>query len=171
MQKAATLGLPLLLFHSILAGQGVRYGQNAGNDRHNNTANVGVLRSLVNRIADENRKRKNENNGEEPNTHNAGNGVKEHLARNKELDVLCHDHDLRTEENEEHLPQNGGNGAFAHFCVVVAVCRNTGCNIVDQPEGQEAENFNEMLCIKRSYGGKAPQTVVGKEEIIRKEYQ
>ena len=117
-------------------------------------------------MAYQNREWKDKHDGEEPDAHNSGDGVKEHLAGDKELQILKNYHHLRADEYEEHLPCNAGPGPLAHLGVVVAVCHNACCQIINQPEGKEADYLDDMLGIKGSYSGEAPESVVGEEEIV-----
>ena len=116
-----------------LACKGIGYRQYAGNDRHNNTADIGVLGLLIDNVAYQNREGKDKHDGEEPDAHNSGDGIKEHLAGDKELQILKNYHHLRADEYEEHLPSYARAGLLAHLGVVVAVCRNACCYVVNQP--------------------------------------
>ena len=156
---------------ALSACKGIGYRQYAGDDRHNYTTDIGVLGLLIYDVAYQNREGKDKHDGEEPDAHNSRQGIKEHLAGDKELQVLKNYHHLRADEYEEHLPKEGGALLLAHLGVVIAVCRNACGYVIYQPEGKEKKDLAYMLCVKGSYGGEAPQTIVCEEEIVGNEYQ
>ena len=94
------------LYDEILACKRICYGEYTSDYRHDNTANIGVLGLLVDRIADKHGQGKYQNYGEQPDSHNTRYGIKYHLAADKEGDVLCHYHELWADEHKEHLPNN-----------------------------------------------------------------
>lgn len=87
-----------------LARKGVCDGHNAGDDRHDNTADVRVLRLAVDKVTDNRCQRQNQHDWEQPDAHNSRYGIEHHLTRDEECDVLRHYHKLRTNEYEERLP-------------------------------------------------------------------
>lgn len=148
----------------------IGYCEDAGDYCHDYAADVGVLCFLIYCVGNKHRQGQYHDYGEEPYTHNSGYWIKHHFAGGKECDVLHRDHKHRADEYKEHLPYNAAPGLFAHIGVVVAVGCHAGCDIVNQPEGKEAEYFKDMMRFKGSDGCKAPQTVVGKEEIVGEEH-
>ena len=115
----------------LSARKRVGNGEYAGDNAHNYTADVGVPRLAVDQVADQSRQRQDQYDREQPDAHNSGYGIEEHLAGDKELDILCHYHKLRADEHKEHLPYNSRVGPLAILGVVIAVSCNRAYDVVE----------------------------------------
>lgn len=110
----------------LSAGEGVGNGEYAGDKAHYYTADIGIVGLHIDLVANPSGEGKDNGNGEEPYSHNAADGVKNHITAYEELYVLNGYHNCRSEEEEEHIPDNAASSVFAHGCEVIAVSGNTG---------------------------------------------
>ena len=81
------------------------------------------------------------------------------------------DHDLWTDEYEECLKCNAVPALLAHFRVVEAVSCHAGDDVINQPEREEEEDHGNVICAEGTNGSKAPESVVGEEEVVGNKYE
>ena len=98
----------------LLACQGIGYSHDACDERHDDTTDVGMFGLAIDHIADQRGQRQDQYNGEQPDSHDTGEGIQNHTTGGKESDVLPHDHHLGPQEHEEHLQKDRGPAVSAH---------------------------------------------------------
>ena len=156
----------------LLARKGIGYGHDAGEERHNNTADVGVLCSAVNKVGDQSCERKDDYYREEPDTDDTCDRIKDESSCDVELSVLTDNHNCRTKRRKEHLPaETAAITLLASYCVVIAVTCNADGNVIHKPERKVKEDIRKVAEAECADGCEAPESIVGKKERVGDEYK
>lgn len=158
--------------HAKLARKGIGYGHNAGEERHNDTADVGVLCSAIDQVRDKRSNGKDHYDREEPNAADTGDRIEDKCSCCEELAVLKNGHNYGAESRKEHLPAKAASlTVSASCCVVIAVAGNAERNIVYKPERKVKKNVRNMACVECTNGCEAPESIVCKEDKVGEVYE